>query len=90
MAHHLLEIAKHAGAKTILVSDLSLAKMISHLRQELRIVFVSKDYHQLAQACLLWGVEPVKSLSAISSLHPKERFVDATNFHKSAVIQMAH
>lgn len=90
LAHHLHEIAMHAVAKTIVVSDLLLAKMLSHLRQELKIVFMSEDYHKLAQACLLWGVEPVKSLSILSSLQPKERFVDATNFHKSAVIHSIH
>ena len=88
----LLDISHHAGAKSIAVSDLDLAKSLSWRRPNKKIIFVPKNHDLARRAAIYWGVHPVYFGTDLSSTlkHAKiavkgDRVVDAMDAKHVAI-----
>ncbi len=82
----LLHVAHHAGANSIAVEDLDLAKALSFRRPSQKIVFAPKNHHLASKSSIFWGVHPIFRVhDLISSLRNShvakkgERVADATD-----------
>jgi pyruvate kinase len=82
----LMNMAGHVDAPVVALSDLAVARALSWRRPKHKIIFTSKDNHQVAKSALFWGVHPMYEKNDIYSFIKNrqlakngQRFVDGRN-----------
>jgi pyruvate kinase len=94
-AHNLIHFAVHAKINALIVSDLALARGLSHFRPGFKIILATANEHQAKMASVLWGVTAVMikgNIHGVLKHHdlvkPGDRIMDATKAHHEALIEL--
>ncbi len=94
-AHNLIHFAVHAQINALIVSDLALARGLSHFRPGFQIILATTNEHDAKMAGLLWGVSGVVvkgNIHGVLKHHDLvksgDRIMDATKAHHEALIEL--
>ncbi len=93
--HNLIHFGVHAQINALIVSDLGLARGLSHFRPGFQVILAANNEHEAKMAGVLWGVAAVMVKANIHGVlkhhdlvKPGDRIMDATKAHHEALIEL--
>ncbi len=94
-AHNLIHFGVHAQINALIVSDLVLARGLSHFRPGFKIILATANEHEAKMASVLWGVSGVVVkgnthgvLKHHELVKSGDRIMDGTRAHHEALIEL--